>query len=314
VPVIVGGWGRGDCDAMAMAGVTGLKRHWRNLVARYAAYPTVWIIGGESSGPQWTEVASYVRQIDPYHHPVTMHPWGANGSARRSVTDETAIDFEMLQTGHGNMEPWGRGAVSKFQAAYAVKPVMPVMIGEYCYEGHMQTGFQDVQRHVFWATMLSGSAGLTYGAAGVWHASVEGDPGTANKYDWTTWKEGMNYPGSTQLGIGKKLLERYPWSRFEVHPEWADEDCFAAGIPGEVRIIYMMHRNIYNWKGPEVKGLEPDVDWHVYYFDPATGRTFDQRMIEATAKPGDTAAKPVNFKKNLPSPQDWVLVLERVRK
>ncbi len=50
------------------------------------------------------------------------------------------------------------------------------MIGEYCYEGHMQTAFQDVQRYVFWASMLSGSGGLTYGAAGVWHASVEGDP------------------------------------------------------------------------------------------------------------------------------------------
>jgi hypothetical protein len=60
VPAIVGGWGRGDCDGMAMAGLAGMKRHWRNLVARYGALPTVWIIGGESGGPQWTEVARYV--------------------------------------------------------------------------------------------------------------------------------------------------------------------------------------------------------------------------------------------------------------
>ena len=54
--------------------------------------------------------------------------------------------------------------------------------------------------------------------------------------DWTTWKEGINYPNATLLGIGKKLFEEYPWSRFEPHPEWA-LGCMAAGIPGEVRFI-----------------------------------------------------------------------------
>ena len=307
VPAIVGGWGRGDCDGMAMAGVAGMKRHWRNLIARYGAYPVIWIIGGESGGPQWTEVARYVQKIDPYRRPATMHPFD---SGRKRVTDETVINFDMLQTGHGDWEA-ARGAVPKIQAAYARTPPMPVVLGEYCYEGHMQTAFQDVQRYVFWATMLSGSAGHTYGAAGVWHASVEGDPGIARVYDFTTWKEGMNFPGSTQLGLGKRLLEQYPWARFEPHPEWVEAGCFAAGIPGEVRFIYLPRRNIYNWSGPTVKNLEPDIDWHAYYFDPATGRTFDQGVIKASAKPDDKTAAPVSFKKNVPSPQDWVLVLER---
>ena len=60
-----------------------------------------------------------------------------------------------------------------------------------------------MQRYLFWSFMLSGAAGHTYGAAGIWHASVEGDPGIDPVYDWTTWKEGMNYPGSTQLRLGK---------------------------------------------------------------------------------------------------------------
>jgi hypothetical protein len=65
----------------------------------------------------------------------------------------------------------------------------------------------------------SKKAGHTYGAAGIWQESVEGDPGITTIYDWATWKQGMDYSASIQLGLGKKLLEKYPWHRFEPHPE-----------------------------------------------------------------------------------------------
>ena len=314
VPAIVGAWGRSDCNSMAFIGPDGLKRHWRHLVARYGAYPVVWILAGEiqdstkwGEGP-WAPVASYLRSIDPYQHPLTCH----TGRGRRGPSgDKVLIDYDMVGGSHA--APATRQTLSVFTEAYGRTPPMPVLCGETGYEGHMQFHFQDVQRHVFWMYVLSGAAGHTYGAAGVWHASVDGDPGITPVYDRTTWKEGMNYPGSTQLGLGKKLLEQYPWSRFEPHPEWVEAGCFAAGIPGEVRFIYLPRRNVYNWSGPTIKNLESDVDWHAYYFDPATGRKFDQGVIKAVAKAGDKTAKPVSFKKNVPSPQDWVLVLERVK-
>lgn len=317
VPAIVGAWGRGDCDAMQAVGVAGLKRHWRHLVARYGAYPVVWILAGEiadeakwGQGP-WAEVATYVRGLDPYQHPLTCHTSPGNGR-RGASGDVNVIDYDMVGGNHDAPTAIAAKTLNILKSARATTPPMPVLVGETCYEGHMQQGFQDIQRHLFWMYSLNGAAGHTYGAAGVWHASVDGDPGCANVYDWTTWREGMNYPGSTQLGLGKKLLEQYPWWRFEPHPEWVDGVTYAAGIPGEVRFIYLPRRNIYNWEGPTVKNLESDVTWHAYYFDPATGRRFDQGTIKAQAKPGDKMAKPVDFKRNVPSPQDWVLVLERV--
>jgi hypothetical protein len=167
----------------------------------------------------------------------------------------------------------------------------------------------------------------------------------------------MNYPGATQLGIGKKLLEQYPWSRFEPHPEWTEGDCTAAGIPGEVRFIYQPRRGIYNWAGTVVKNLEPGATYQVFYFDPATGRRFDQGTVMyagPTAAPFNGHTKPLlwmfqigerqesgrfavsatSFEPprdsleaglpgvirtdeyhapDLPSPQDWILVLERFR-
>ena len=162
----------------------------------------------------------------------------------------------------------------------------------------MQTAFQDVQRYDFWGSLLSGSAGLTYGAAGVWHASVDGDPGTANVYDWTTWKEGMNYPGSTQLGRGKALLEQYPWVRFEPHPEWADAGAFAAGIPGEVRFIYQPRREVYDWNGVVVKCLERDLPYHGFYFNPVNAKRYDLGTFISAGpapKPFEGHTQPVIF-------------------
>ncbi len=317
VPAIVGAWGRGDCNSMDKFGAEKIKRHWRYLVARYGAYPVIWILAGEipeetkaGKGP-WAEVATYLRSIDPYHHPLTCH----TGHGRKLANDDIpVIDFDMVGGNHDERVAVAPQTVAIVSSAYATKPPMPVLVGETCYEGHMQQGFGDVQRRMFWQSVLSGAAGHTYGSAGIWHAGVEGDHGNwgawaRQPYDYTTWKEGMNYPGATQLGLARKLLEKYPWQKFEPHPEWAP-GCTAAGIPGEVCFVYLPRRNIYTWDGPEVKGLDPAVDWHVYYFDPATGRKFDQGVIKATAQAGDKDAKPMSFKKNVPSPQDWVLVLE----
>jgi len=85
----------------------------------------------------------------------------------------------------------------------------------------------------------------------------------------------MNFPGSTQLGHGKKLLEQYPWSRFAPHPEWVETNVYAAGIPGELRFIYQPRRKVYDWSGVLVKGLERDVPYHAFYFDPVTAKRYD---------------------------------------
>lgn len=297
VPAIVGSWARADCDSMKFVGVEGLKRHWRHLVARYGAYPVVWIVAGEAPedlrygrGP-WGEVAKYLRRIDPYRRISTSHVGCGH-------EEPLVVDFDMVGGSHDATVAVRPEVLGAFRTAYAAKPAVPVVCGETAYEGHMQQAWQDVQRRMFWMFMLSGAAGHTYGAAGVWHASIEGDPGCASSafggrrtYDWTTWREGMAYPGSTQLGLCKKLLEEFPWHHFEPHPEWAEEGCYAAGIPREVRFIYQPSRGIYNWQGVVVKEVEADVPYTAFYFDPATGRRFDQGKVKLVSGHLTTLAK-----------------------
>lgn len=346
VPAIVGGWARSDCDGMKVTGVAGLKRHWRHLVARYGAYPTIWIVAGEAedeSIPQssasahakwgegpWGEVAKYLRRIDPYHHPVTFHTtYGRRGLPG----DEPVIDFDMVTGSHDGWNAASAMSLGLLTDAIAKQPPMPVLSGETAYEGHMQNNLQDVQRHVFWMLMLSGAAGHTYGAAGVWHAGVDGDPGITPVYDLTTWREGMNFPGSGQLGLGKKLLEELPWWRFAARPDWVETGSFAAGIPGEVRVIYQPRRSGYSWAGPLVKGLERGVHYRAFYFNPTNGRRFPLGVFVclgphpgAAASAHDAPSASLEAHRlgptavwsddlqcpPVPSPQDWVLVLQRV--
>lgn len=327
-PAIVGSWGRDDCEGMKLVGLEGMKRHWRYLIARYGALPTTWIVAGEAQGELWTEAANYVRELDFIDRPTTVHP---HDSGRASVTDESCINFDMLQTGHGGKK---KEAMDKFRVSYGRQPAMPVLIGEHSYEQHMQTGYPDVQRYIFWASMLSGAAGLTYGAAGIWHAGTKEDYGTCYMYDRTTWQEGMQFDGARHIGCGKKFLERYDWQRFEPHPEWCDLQCFAAGIPGEIRFIFTPVAP-YNWAGPRVKELEPNIPYRAYYYDPVRDVRDDRCIVinrdpfdgEKKVNPFTNGQKLADIKLNpddvvevdgrsflgppKPSAQDWVLVLEK---
>ena len=147
VPAIVGSWARADCDSMKAVGVEGLERHWRYLVARYGAFPVVWIVAGEVSeelrygrGP-WGEVAKYLRSIDPYHRISTSH-------AGCGHDEPLVVDFDMVGGSHDAAVAVQPQVLGGFDTAYVGKPPVPVLCGETAYEGHMQQAWQDVQRQM----------------------------------------------------------------------------------------------------------------------------------------------------------------------
>ena len=334
VPAIVGGWGW-NTKMISNETIGGREkwfyRHWRYLIARYGAYPVVWIVAGEMRHPYLNDLAKYVRENDPYKRLKTMHPPGVPElqSGRKVVADEALVDFDFLQTAHNE---WASApiTVSQVTMSYSKTPPMPVVNGEVTYEWHKNQSRHDLQRFMFWTDILNGCAGHTYGAGGIWQMNSEAVHGSTG-YEAIPWHVAMHYPGSAQLGLGKKLLEEYPWWRFEPHPEWVEPHSttllephaewydnhkkwaelkgrwdlpYAAGIPGEVRFIYIPGNNTYQLKAPTVMRLEKDVAYHAYLFDPTWGKRVDLGVVQ-----GVEYQPP-----QLPSPQDWVLVLERVKK
>ena len=321
-PCIVGSWGY----FLPWMGVGKVKKHWRNLVARYGAYPVVWCLAGEGAMPYylsenkdadaqmqkagWTEVGAYVRELDPYSNPVTIHPSNM-GASRDQVEDGSVIDFDMLQTGHGDRQciPDTIRAVTKM---YNRNTCMPVINSEVCYEGIGECCRQEVQRFMFWACVLSGACGHTYGANGIWQVNTRERPYGPSPHgmSWgdTPWEDAYRLPGSAHVALGKRLLERYQWWRFEPHPDWVDPHSgeqgysypYAAGIPEEVRVVFLPW-----WQGRVVlKNVEPDVAYHAFFFDPTNGKHRELGAVVPDQN-GEWVLP------QLPIFQDWVLVLER---
>jgi hypothetical protein len=233
VPCMVGMWGY----HIEFMGVERAKQHWRYLIARYGAMPVVWCAAGEANLPwylaagfpfddreqvtEWTEVLRYIRETDPYHRLLTIHPTGFGWSARYATDDVKLLDFDLLQTPHGQRDAVDT-TVGKIRESYAAATTMPVIDGEAAYEMINDSLPTRWTRQMFWLCMTNGAAGHTYGANGIWQCNRPGDPhgpspqhpagGTG--YGTIPWNEAMRLPGSTQVGLGKKLFEQFEWWKF----------------------------------------------------------------------------------------------------
>jgi hypothetical protein len=145
-------------------------------------------------------------------------------SGRLLYKEQNLLDFDMLQTGHGGKKivvP----TLKALRDSYAAKPTMPVLNGEVCYEALSAGIPAEVPRLMCWACLLSGAAGHSYGANGIWQLNRPEKPygpsPHGGDYGKIPWNESMKLPGAAQMGYAKKLLEQYQWHKFEPYPEWA---------------------------------------------------------------------------------------------
>lgn len=351
VPCIVSMWGY----YYTLMGEERVRRHWRNLVARYAAFPVVFCVAGEVNLPPasvhlpplptddpapmaaardeqlagWSEAGVEVRRIDPYRNPLTAHP--AHPNVRRVLPDPSSLDIDMIQSSHwsyqvptpsirdfidqvlGLDEPIRlglEGTIALVEEAYAQDPPMVVVNGEPCYEGIMGTNWQDVQRLLFWTGMLSGLAGWTYGAQGIWQMNSSASPGTI-RGSWGTgvWQDAMHYPGSRQVALGRRLLEQVRWWRLRPavakHVVDAGRRSAFGATSDDVAVYYLASEFVSEeWRG--VKGLAIDVAGRdgsqASWVDP---RTLREHPI------GPVVADPTGRWDVPPTPsmEDWLLVV-----
>lgn len=330
VPNVVGAWGY----YLPRMGVEKMKRHWRYLIARYGAWPVVWTLAGESTlvyydfkggTPEataareaqvngWTEVARHVRQVDPFHRLLTVHP-GPNSGRMQPLADMSLLDFILLQPGHSDWEtlPVALDHLARARRAF---PGRPSLMGEVCFEGmHGGGSGPKIQRYLFWSTVLSGAPGFSYGTDTTWQFNRRGDPFGPSPHGmaWgnTPWEEGFQWAGSAQVGVGRKILAAVEWWKLAPHPEWIAPAAtptdfmkpFCAAIPGRVRVVFLP-KGQPRWSEPvKLRGLESGVRYAARYVDPITGRA----ESPVDVRPNAAGEWPLPFP---PILQDWVLIVE----
>ncbi|WP_166355561.1 DUF4038 domain-containing protein [Phytoactinopolyspora limicola] len=358
IPCIVGSWGH----YFRLMDPHQIFRHWRELIARWGAYPVVWCLAGEPPLPAQTsserpgetldtakaalaatteeaipialagadlavaeqlkrlnETAYALRDMEPFGRPVTIHsvpgvqPW-------HYLDDESLVDFWLLQTGHqgaNSLEP----AVTAIHEALAHEPAKPVINGEPSYEGIAGSSWQDTQRFFFWSHLLSGTAGHSYGAHGVWAFNNATIPGLYSGLA-PAWNDAAKLPGAHQLGLGRRLLNSLPWHKFEPHPEWVSPSQhagdrllpYAAGTSGGPRVFYFpchsVLRNELAYTSIRLHGLEDGL-WQARLIDPTTGAVQQEFIVEPERDGSHSLSRGYNGASPLPSWADWLLLLQQ---
>lgn len=284
------------------------------IEARYGGNDVLWFLGGDENysglrAEHWKAIGKAVF-ANRHHSPVTLHPQGMQWHFD-SFTNEKWLDVLIYQSGHGDSDAalsWiHSGPPSKL---WQNDPPRPIINSEPPYEGHIAYNSKkphpayNVRRAAYWSLLNAPTAGVSYGAHGVW--SWETKPNTPQNHGGSgianPWNEAINLPGSTDMGYLAQLFTSLDWWKLRpandvvkspngkqrpaehISAARSDNgDLFVAYLPvgGEVVLDTSKIARVKNF----------------FWFDPRTGK----RNAADAKRPGQFQA---------PDQQDWVLVGE----
>ncbi len=185
-------------------------RYCRYLVARYGAYPAIWLVLGDGNGhePTIRPGGQEIEKWDAYQQPTGLH-YGPHWPPQAKQA-EPWVDFQWTQTGHNGEHRPERVAAMWFNA-----PAKAVANGEPTYEniGSMGNGAGWWQGHEAWSNLCAGSVmGVVYGAGSLWqwmHPGEEDHPAWA-RAPGASWRDALAFEGSTFVGLMNQILRDLP--------------------------------------------------------------------------------------------------------
>ena len=306
-------WGAGP----VIFNISNARQYGEFLGRRYRDRSNIiWILGGDRDATGyvdvWKAMAAGLREGDGGRHLITYHPSGERSSSQW-FQQESWIDFNLIQSGHGRRD----GAnFAMIQKDYALTPVKPVIDGEARYENHPvawkpeQFGWfddYDARQAAYWA-VFAGAAGHTYGCNDIWQMkTAEREPMSLAR---GLWGESLDLPGAGQMQYLRRLMESRPYlSRVPDQelisgnpPEGADH---MQGTRGDgYAFVYFPQGK------PAVveTGRAPGRKLHAWWYDPRNGESFSIGIINKVKT--KIFHPPGSYGRG----NDWVLVLDDAEK
>jgi hypothetical protein len=272
----------------------------RYLVARYEAFGAVWIACGDSGFRSPRSVALYdavseaILAAAARAPMITAHLNGATPPSAE-LNARSWLDFVVFQSCH--FRDSAERARRYAAVARSFVPRRPVLNSEPCYDslnimdaavigdpsnpeptaastGRPQFGRADVRR-TCWVSLLSGaSAGISYGAHGLWPWHREGQTYGPMHYGLPLdWRHALALESGDDLARLRRFIEKLPWWDLEpVTGLIADRPdailgCAAAGV--DLLVAYLA--GPVALKLPERLSGSVAVEW----FDPTNGTMSD---------------------------------------
>jgi uncharacterized protein DUF4038/uncharacterized protein DUF5060/collagenase-like protein with putative collagen-binding domain len=283
----------------------------RYMAARYGAHHVLWFLGGDGNfsgenAPRWKSIGRGVFPEGRRHGPVTLHPGGMR-SPWPEYKDEPWVDFFLYQSGHGNdAKKWRWNATQGLAVDWKMEPARPVIDGEPNYEAHLDyhtrqpiTDYQ-VRRAVYYSLLAGPTAGVTYGAHGIWFWSRKAEVPLDHPRTGVAapWYECLDYPGARQMRVMRDIFDSIEWWKLRPDRSLLAEDT----VDEEFRTYVMSSRSedgrfavLYVPAGATLKLNLAPLGGRVRatWIDPRSGRREPSSL---------TVSKP-------PSTEDWVLIL-----
>lgn len=292
----------------------------RYLGERYRGQTNIlWVLGGDRA-PEieghdyrsiWRAMADGIDEGAGKKVFKTYHPCGGF-STSRWLHDETWLDMNMMQSGHGSGHDtpvW-----EMIARDYSLSPAKPTLDGEPNYEDHPvnpwpkwdpASGYfrdHDVRKQTY-RSVFAGGCGVTYGHHAIWqHFDSLQKP--INHPD-RTWREALDRPAAFQMQHLRSLMESRPYLTRIPDQELLAMDAGDGGehiqatrdSNGSYAMLYLPVSRTVSVYMDRLAGKQVKVSW----YDPRDGG-----WIPVGEYPARGAA---SFTPPISGP-DWVLVLD----
>lgn len=322
-PEIDPGFGLPEEEAIVLA---------RYMVARWGAYPLVWILAGDGKyfgdfAARWRRIGRAVfndeldsdaqggREDAPsMMRPVAMHCGGEQWPADE-LREEPWLDILGYQSGHGDADTTLQWIVNGPPATQWDKSPRLFQINfEPAYENH--AAYHSRQPHsphsvrmaIYWSLLNAPTAGVSYGGHGVWGW----DDGTEAPMDHPRsgiplpWQQALIMPAAEQIAHLVDFFTSIPWWTLSPSPQLLVDQPGTQDVRRHITVAANPTNDlvvIYTPAGGEIRLDSAQIG------EGLAGRWCNPRSGEHQTATPATSETDVTY--TTPDDEDWLLILQR---
>lgn len=306
-------------ETMLDNGDTGVLRqlYLREIMARFGHHLALKFNLGEENGPadftpvaqndaQRKAMASFIKKIDPYGHPVLLHTH-SHEPARANVLDSivgfTDLDGLSLQVDHREgvpsiIEEWkNKSKSSNHDWMITMDEIGMWHTG--AVSDSLDANHDTLRRYVLWGSLLSGAAGVE------WYFGANNKHNDLNTEDWRTRDRLWDLTNYAMIFFESHIPY---WEMASEHSLMNSKEAYCFRKTDEVYVVYLPVEGKYTIDLSEAKG-KFRLDW----FNPLKGGNLQAGSIKSLngGQIQDLGDPPVLAGGSNES-QDWVVLIKKM--